>query len=114
MKLENLEDLLTINTDTLKSPEKGRLLTRIKQLIKANGKVEDSADELAKDLPYLAISVVGNKYVEVAFDLSTKYGRIVDVDIDTRDIRGKNYMSGARAIKRMQELIKEQKELSNE
>jgi hypothetical protein len=114
MRIEKLEDLLEINTDTLKSPEKSRLLTKIKQLIKLEKKTEAGADESAADLPYEAISIVGNKYVTVRFDLKDKKGRVTEVNTDTRDVRGKNYMSGAKAIKRMQELIKEQKEISDE
>jgi hypothetical protein len=114
MKLENLNDLLTINTDTLKSPEKGRLLTRIKQLIKAEIKSVDNADDIAKDLPYEAVSIVGNQYIEIKFDLLSKSGRIVSTATDTRDTRGKNYMAGAKAIKKLQELVKNQKEIINE
>ena len=114
MKLEKLSDLLEINTDILKSPEKGRLLTKVKQLIKAGNKTEANADETAKDLPFTAVSVVGNVYVELKFDLDEKGGRVVYTDVDPRDIRGKNYMGGAKAIKKMQELIKEQKGALNE
>jgi hypothetical protein len=113
MKLESLQDVLGIDVDKLKSPEKTRLITRIKQLIKAEIKTEAGADESAKDLPYTAVSVVGNKYVELKFDISSKVGRVVDVDIDSRDTRGKNYMSGARAVRTIQEIVKDQKELIN-
>jgi len=113
MKLEKIEDLLEINTDALKSPEKGLLLTRIKQLIKAENKSKVNADEAVKDLPYIAVSIVGNKYIELAFDLDSKDGRIVGVELDTRDVRGKNYMAGSRAIRRIQELVKNQKENIN-
>lgn len=110
MKLESLEDLLTIDTEKLKSPEKSRLLTRVKQLIKGENKQEAKADENAKDLPYEGISVVGNKKVEIKFDLETKEARITDVSTDTRDITT-NYMAGAQAVNRLKELVKKQKEL---
>jgi len=111
MKLEKLSDLLELNTDTLKSPEKSRLLTRVKQLIKAENKAENLADENAADLPYEGLSIVGNKYVLLRFDLESKRGRVVEIDTDPRDVRGKNYMSGARAINKLTELSKKQKEL---
>lgn len=114
MKLEKLEDLLEINPDNLKSPEKTRLIVKIKQLIKAGNKAEILADEKVKDLPYVAVSVVGNKYVEIGFDIPSKDGRVIHVETDDRDIRGKNYMSGSKAIRRIKELVKEQKEISNE
>ena len=33
MNIENLEDLLTVDLSKLKSPDKTRLLTKVKQLI---------------------------------------------------------------------------------
>lgn len=111
MKLESLEDLLEINTDTMKSPDKSRLLTRIKQIIKAEKKSEANADEKAKGFPYEGLSLVGSKYVEIKFDLESKEARVMDVSEDPRDTRGKNYMAGAKALRRIQELSKLQKEL---
>ena len=110
MKLESLEDLLTIDTEKLKSPEKSRLLTRVKQLIKSENKQEAKADENAKDLPYEGISVVGNKKVHLKFDIETKEARVTEVTTDTRDITT-NFMAGATAVNILKSLIKKQKEL---
>lgn len=109
MKLETLEDLLTVDVDKLKSPEKTRLLTRIKQLIKAEGKADAKADSEAEKFPYEAVSVVSNKLVHLAFDLETKKARVVDTEVDSRDTRGRNYMAGAAALKKVQEMVKTQK-----
>ncbi len=114
MKIEKLEDLLTINTKTLKSTEKERLLTRVKQLIKSENKTEAKADENAKDLPYEAVSVVGGTFVELKFDLKTKQARVVNTHQDSRDINGQNIMSGARAVVKMQSIVKLQKEIEND
>jgi len=113
LKIEQLEDLLTINTDLLKSPEKSRLLTRIKQLIKADNKVEANQDEAAKDLPYRAVSIVGKTFVEIKFDLESKTARVTEVNKDERDINN-NFQSGARAVNEMRIIVKNQKELNNE
>jgi hypothetical protein len=113
LKLESLNDLLTIEVEKLKSPEKTRLLTRIKHLIKNGNKTEANQDEAAKDLPYEAISVVGNKLVEIKFDLESKKARVINTSSDSRDIKS-NYLSGAKAIKKMQEIVKFQKENTNE
>lgn len=114
MKLEKLEDLLTVDHDKLKSPEKTRLITRIKQLIKDSGKVEVKADNKAETYPYEAISVVDNQLVKVSFDLKSKEARVVDVEVDPRDSRGANHMAGAYAINAVKRYIKQQKEKTNE
>jgi hypothetical protein len=113
MKIEKIEDLLEIDTEKLKAAENKRLLTKLKQLIKAGNKSEAKADEAAKDLPYIGVGVVGNRYVEIGFDLDSKEGRVVDVAVHTTDVKN-NYMAGARAMKKVQELVKEyRKELVN-
>jgi len=114
MKIEKLEDLLTINTDSLKSLEKSRLLTKIKQLIKSDNKTESKADDEAQNLPYEGISIVGSKYVELRFDLETKQARVTNVSSDTRDVRGRNYMSEDKALNKISALSKTQKEITNE
>ena len=113
LKLESLNDLLTIEVEKLKSPEKTRLLTRIKHLIKSGNKAEANQEEAAKDLPYEAVSMVGNQLVEIRFDLESKKARVIRTSTDSRDIKT-NYLSGAEAIKKMQEIVKFQKENTNE
>lgn len=109
MKLETIEDLLEIDTEKLKAAENKRLLTKIKQLIKSGNKAEAKADESSKDYPFEAVSVVGSSFVTVKFDLETKEARVTDTTVDTRDVGPRNYMAGAAALKRLQELVKEQK-----
>lgn len=114
MKLEKLEDLLTIDTDKLKAAENKRLLTKLKQLLKSDKKEEAKADESAEDYPYTAVSVVGSTYVEVSFDLETKKARVVDTSKDGRDTRGRNHMVSHKAITKLHKLAREQKEITNE
>lgn len=110
MKLDTLEDLLEIDHEKLKAAENKRVITRIKQLLKADNKSEARADKEAADYPYEAVSVVGNKFVTLKFDLETKEGRVVDVQTDGRDIKGRNYMAGASAENKLIALIRNQKE----
>ena len=114
MKLEKLEDVLTIDLVKLKSAEKTRLLVRIKQLIKSENKTEAKADENASELPYEGLSIVGDKYVELRFDLNTKQARVTDITHDTRDIKGRNYMAGTKALNKVREMVTKQKEIPNE
>ena len=111
LKLEKLSDLLDIDTDGLKSPEKTRLLTAIKQLIKEEGSPEEIKEAEASEFPYTGVSIVGNKYVELKFDLKTKAARVVTIDTDPRDTKGKNIMVSARAMDKVKRLHKGQKEV---
>lgn len=110
MKIEKLDDLLTLDTDKLKSAEKSRVITKIKQLIKGEGKAEKTADSKAEDFPYKAISVVGNELVYVAFDLETKEARVVGTETDDRDTKGRNHMVTSYAVNEIKILAKTQKE----
>lgn len=110
MKIESLEDILQIDHEKLKAAETKRLITKVKQLLKSNTKEEKKAEENAETLPFEAVSVVGNKAVYLRFDLETKEARVVDVRVDTRDVRGRNFMAGAAATTKLQKLIKEQKD----
>jgi len=109
LQLERLEDLLTIDENKLKSPDKTAVIRKIKQLLKAENKSEVLAEDEAEDFPYEAVSIVGNTYVTVKFDIESKKARVIETHTHPTDTRGKNYMVGAEAIKKMQKLIKEQK-----
>lgn len=113
MKLETLDDILTMDFDKLKSAEKTRILTRVKQLVKAQNKSDATEDNEAEDFPYEGVSVVGTKFVSLKFDLESKKARVVDVQVDNRPANGKNYMVGAQAVRRIQHLVKKQKEVDN-
>ena len=110
MKIETLEDILQIDHEKLKAAENKRLITKIKQLLKSNNKEEKRAETNADSMPYEAVSIVGNKAVYLKFDLESKEARVVDVKVDTRDARGRNFMAAAATTKRLQELAKSQKE----
>ena len=109
MKLEKIEDLLQIDTDTLKAPENKRLLTKIKQLLKGDLKQEVKADEIAEDYPYVAISVIEGKFIKLRFDLESRKARVVEVE---EDPHGRPFMMSAKAIKEIQVLSKKQKEIN--
>jgi hypothetical protein len=109
MKLEELTDILEIDESKLKSPDKSNVIRRIKQLLKAENKSEVIAEDEAEDYPFEAVSIVGNTYVTVKFDIESKKARVIETHTHPTDTRGKNYMVGAEAIKKMQKLIKEQK-----
>ena len=85
----------------------------IQRGVLCDGELEKSGQD-AEDYPYEAVSIVSEKLVTIKFDLESKKSRVVDVTTDSRDIRGRNYMSGAAAVKRLQELVKIQKEITNE
>lgn len=84
MVLESLEDLLTIDTDKNKAEDNKRLLTKIKQLLKSQNKEVKSNEELAEDLPYEAVSVVGNRHITLRFDLESKKAAVFKVEQDER------------------------------
>jgi len=109
MKLEQLTDILEIDESKLKSPDKSNVIRRVKQLLKAENKSEVIAEDEAEDYPYEAVSIVGSTYVTVKFDIESKKARVIETHTHPTDTRGKNYMVGAEAIKKMQKLIKEQK-----
>lgn len=99
LELNKLEDLLAIDENGLKSPEKSAVIRKIKQLLKNNGAEEKIADEEAKDLPHEAVAVIGNKLVTVKFDLESKEARVSEVSTDSRDVKNKNHMARYHAIK---------------
>jgi hypothetical protein len=84
MKLEKFEDLLEMDTESLKLVETKRVLTRLKQLLKQD-KVEEKIEEVAsEDYPYVAVSAVGNSTVVLKFDLDSRKARVSEVTDDSR------------------------------
>lgn len=109
LKLEKLEDVLTIDQTTLKAQEAKDVIKKIKQLMKVD-KIEDvEAQEEASDYPYTGVSVVGDKLITLKFDLQTNKARVVSAEKDTRDTRGRNHMVTYFAINTLEKLAKEQK-----
>ena len=109
MKLEKLEDLLEINTDTGKATDNKKLLADIKRLLKKEAKRDVKVEKAAGEMPYIAVSVVGNKYVEVSFNLETKEALVSTVSIDERDANGRSHMAVAKAEDKVYELSKTQR-----
>lgn len=107
LELEKLEDLLTIDENGLKSPEKTAVIRKIKQLLKTSGAEEKIADEEAKDLPYEAVAVIGKKLVTVKFDLESKQARVMEPVIDSRDVKNKNHMARHYAIKAIEKMVRD-------
>ena len=113
MKIETLQDVLTVDFDKMKSMDKTRLLYRIKELIKETDIESKHLDEDSQDYKYTALSIVDKKLVRLSFDLESKKARVVDTETNPVD-RKSNYMVGAKAIQEMKTLIKTQKEIVNE
>lgn len=105
IKLERLEDLLTMDTDKMKSPDKSSVLRRIKQLIKLEDKIEAKTDEQAANLPHEAVGIVGSKVVTVRYDLASKDARVTEIEEEETRIP----VAGATALKKMQHLVRNQK-----
>lgn len=91
--MESLEDLLQIDTDSAKAQENKNLLKQIKQFLKKQHKKEVNLEKKAEELPYEAVSVIGNKLVLLRFDINTKQGIVTDLKIDTRDSNLQNNMA---------------------
>lgn len=105
LKMEKLEDLLTMDLEKMKSQDKTNLLRRVKQLIKLEGKVEAKTDEEALNLPYDAIGIVGSKIVSIKYDINSKDARVVKIEEEETRIP----VAGATALKRMQFLVRNQR-----
>jgi hypothetical protein len=109
MKIEKIEDLLTIDTDKLKADQNKALLRKVKQLLKSTNKKAEDTEVLADSMPYEAVSVVGNKSIKLKFDLETGQGVVSDIFEDSRYTGGQNYMAVSHASKVLAKLGKEQK-----
>lgn len=104
MELEKIEDLLKIDTDSNKAGDNKNLLKKLKQLLKKTNKKEANLEKKAEDMPYEAVSVVGNKCVTVSFNLETKEAVVSDVKVDTRDAGMSNHMATHNATIKLQKL----------
>jgi hypothetical protein len=109
MKLEKLQDLLTIDTDSNRAQDNKNLLKRLKQLLKEDVQEEKEAENLAGELPYTGVSIVGTNYITLKFDLESKKAVVEKVETDSRDTKGRNYMAVYHAKNILLGLGKEQK-----
>lgn len=109
MKLESLDDLLEIEHEKLKVAETKRLLTKIKQLVKEKS-LKAYKNNLS-DLPYKAVAIVDNKLVHLSFDLESGEARVDGVEVDSRDVKGRNAMAGSKAMDIIGEMVQKQKEV---
>jgi hypothetical protein len=91
--MENLEELLQIDTDSQKAQENKNLLKEIKQLLKKQTKKETNLDKKAEGMPYEGVAVVGNRFVTLKFNLETREAVVADVEVDTRDTGKQNHMA---------------------
>jgi hypothetical protein len=106
MVLENLEDLLTIDTDSNKAADNKNLLKKLKQIIKAQNHQEKEDNALAEDLPYTGVSVVGDKHITLKFDLESRKAVVEKIEEDPRK---QNYMAAYHAKNILLQVSKEQK-----
>ncbi len=102
--MENLEELLQIDTDGNKAGENKTLLKEIKQLLKKQNKKESNLEKKAEGLPYEAVSVIGNRCVTIKFDLETKEAVVTDIEVDTRDTGMSNHMATFKATGKLQKI----------
>jgi len=109
MKLENIEDLLTMDTDSNKADANKKLLRKVKQLLKTGAKKEENSQVLAESLPFTAVSVVGTQLVTVKFNLDTKEAIVDNVEVDERDTAKSNHMATYRSRELLLKLSREQK-----
>ena len=107
--MENLEDLLQIDTDGNKAAENKKLLKEIKQLLKKQTKKENNLDKKAEDLPYEGVSVIGNRFVTLKFNLETREAVVSNVEVDTRDIGMQNYMAFGKANTKLRTITRDTK-----
>ena len=91
--MENLDELLQIDTDSNKAQENKNLLKEIKQLLKKQTKKETNLDKKAEDLPYEGVAVVGNRFVTLKFDLETREAVVSNIEVDSRDAGSQNHMA---------------------
>lgn len=83
--MKNIEELLEIDTETMKVADLKKLCREIKGLVKVKEKkVEDNTNK-GDNFKYEAVSVVGKKYVRLKFDLETKEAVVISAEEDTRD-----------------------------
>lgn len=104
--MENLEEVLSIDTDSQKAGENKALLKEIKQFLKKQTKKETNLEKKAEDMPYEAVSVVGNRYVTIKFSLETKEALVVDIEVDTRDTGVQNHMASFKAKGRLDKIAR--------
>jgi hypothetical protein len=102
-KLETLEDILTMDTDTGKAQENKDLLKQIKQLLKKTAKKENDLEAKASEMPYEAVAVVGKNHVRLKFSLDTKEAVVVESIKYDQDVHN-NAMATYYAINELKKL----------
>ena len=107
--MENIEELLTIDPHKMKKDDLIKLVTKTKQCIKMSKKEDTKAEEVAESYPYTAVSVVGNKYIEIKFDLTTGKGAITHTKVDSRDGERNNHMATYEATNALKKIAREQR-----
>jgi hypothetical protein len=105
--IESLEELLQIDTDGNKAMDNKKLLSKVKQLLKGQNKKEKNLEYKAEELPYEAVSVVGERFVTIKFNIDTKEAVVSDIQVDSRDSGLQNHMASHKAGLRLKALCKE-------
>lgn len=108
--MENLEDLLEIDTEKNKAEDNKKLLRKLKQMLKKQDKDEVKLEDKASNMPYEAVSVVGNQFVTIKFDIESKEAIVSDIEVDSRDSNHRNYMAVYKANRKLLKLGKDQKQ----
>jgi hypothetical protein len=104
--MENLDDLLQIDTDSNKAAENKTLLKEIKQLLKKQTKKETNLDKKAEDMPYEGVAVVGNRFVTLKFNLETREAVVADIQVDSRDAGSQNHMARFVAMNKLERIAR--------
>lgn len=89
-KIESLEDVLSIDTETGKAQENKDLLKQIKQLLKKSEKKEANLQQKAEEMPHEAVSVIGKNHVRIKFNLDTKEAVVVESIKYDQDVYNNN------------------------
>jgi hypothetical protein len=84
--MKNIEELLEIDTETMKVADLKKLCRELKGLVKVKEKQVESNSDKAKHLKYEGVSVVGKKCVKLRFDLETKEAVVESVEEFTQDV----------------------------
>ncbi len=109
MEIEKLEDLLTVDTQLLKSAEKEKLLKCIKRLLKAQGKESKKDEVLASELPYTAVGLVGNKLTYVKYSIASNQAVVDETKVDSADSGNQNHMAAFAGIELLREQARDSK-----
>lgn len=82
--INEIKELLTIDTNSLKASDNKKLLNKIKQLLKGEIKLEKQEENVPSNLPFYAVSAIGNTSYIIKFNPETEEFKITNKTVDTR------------------------------